>query len=83
MNWIFFGKDYSDAKFVYTEPISLKKALSTKWKAFVKKTLHLYNHLFFLRYLDWIFLKLPNTFHFVEWGTQQWTIEYQVLSYRY
>ena len=29
------------------------------------------------------FLKLPNAFHFVERGIQQWTIEYQVLSYRY
>ena len=68
---------------LYTEPISLKKAHSTKWKAFGNKTLHLYNHSLFLRYLDWIFFKLQNAFHFVEWGTQQWTIEYQVLSYRY
>ena len=85
MNWICFEKDYSDAKFLYsyTEPISLKKAHSTKWKAFGNKTLHLYNHSLFLRYLDWIFFKLPNAFHFVEWDTQQWTIEYQELSYRY
>ena len=26
----FFGKDYSGAKFLYTEPISLKKAHATK-----------------------------------------------------
>ena len=38
------GKDYSGAKFFYTEPISLNKAHSTKRKAFDDKTLHLYNH---------------------------------------
>ena len=38
------GKDYSGAKFFYTEPISLNKAHSTKWKALDNKTLHLYNH---------------------------------------
>ena len=32
------------AEFFYTEPISLKKAHSTKLKAFDNKTLHLYNH---------------------------------------
>ena len=42
------GKDYSGAKFFYTEPISLNKAHSTKWnKAFGNKTLHLYNHSLF------------------------------------
>ena len=63
--------------------MSLEKAHSMKWKAFGSKTLHLYNHSLFLSYLDWILKKLRNAFHFVEWGTQQWTIEYQVLSYRY
>ena len=38
------GKNYSGAKFFYTEPISLNKAHSTEWKAFDNKTLHLYNH---------------------------------------
>ena len=38
------GKDYSGAKFSYTEPIFLNKAHSTKWKAFDNKTLYLYNH---------------------------------------
>ena len=38
------GKDYSGAKFSYTEPISLNKAHWTKQKAFDYKTLHLYNH---------------------------------------
>ena len=38
------GKDYSGAKFFYTEPISLSKAHSRKLKAFNNKTLHLYNH---------------------------------------
>ena len=42
----FLGKDYSGAKFLYTEPISLKKAHSMKWKPFSNKTLHLYNHFF-------------------------------------
>ena len=39
--------------------------------------------LFFFTLPGLDFLKLPNAFHFVEWGTQQWAIEYQVLSYRY
>ena len=43
----FKGKDYSGAKFFYTEPISLNKAHSTKWKAFDNRTLHLYNHSLF------------------------------------
>ena len=38
------GKDYSGTKFFYTEPLSLNKAYSTKWKAFNNKTLYLYNH---------------------------------------
>ena len=41
-------------------------------KGILYKTLHLYNNSLFLRYLDWILLKLQNAFHFVEWGTQQW-----------
>ena len=41
------GKDYAGAKFFYTEPISLNKAHSTRWKAFDNKTLHLYNHSLF------------------------------------
>ena len=54
MNWIFFGKDYWGAKFLHTEPrsTSLKKAHSTKWKAFGNKTLHLYNCSLFLPGLD-------------------------------
>ena len=38
------GKDYLGTKFFYTEPLSLNKAHSTKWKAFNSKTLYLYNH---------------------------------------
>ena len=34
--------------FFYTEPISLNKAHSMKWKAFDNKTLHLYNHSLFI-----------------------------------
>ena len=60
----FFGKDYSGAKFLFTECISLKKAHSRKWKAFSNKTLHLYNLSLFLRNLDWIFFKITKCLSF-------------------
>ena len=65
---IFYGKDYSGAKFSYTEPISLNKAHSTKWKAFDNKTLHLYNHSHILyvqvchmAYEEFTLFGLPNS----------------------
>ena len=48
----------------FIQSISLKKAYWTKWKAFGNKTLHLYNHSLFLRYLDWIFKKITKCLPF-------------------
>ena len=54
---IIIGKDYSGAKFFYTEPISLNKA----HLAFDNKTLHLYNYSHY-NYNDWILIANMTNF---------------------
>ena len=85
LNWICFGKDYSDAKFLkFIQSLyPWKKLTRRNERHLVIKLCTCIITLFF--YITWtgFFFKSPNAFHFFEWGTQQWTIEYQALSYRY